>query len=60
MTDEVRRGEGESIATMWARMVGDAENGDGVAIANRHGKDVAVMISIDQYNELLARADLLD
>lgn len=42
----------DSVATQWARMVADAERGEVVAIANKHGKDVAVMISMERWHQL--------
>lgn len=52
----------QSVATMWAEMVKAAENGEVVAVANKHGKDVAVMLGIEQYTdmmwEMLCRANL--
>ena len=49
----------ESVATMWARMVRDAEAGEVVAIQNKHGKDVAVMMSVAQYEWLIHEIERL-
>ena len=49
----------ESVATMWARMVRDAENGEVVAIRDKHGKDVAVMMSLEQYEWLIHEVERL-
>lgn len=43
---------GKSVASMWAEMVRDAERGEVISIANKHGKDVAVMMSLDHYKAL--------
>ena len=47
--------EGKSVATLWAEMVQAAEGGEVVAIANRHGDDVAVMVGIREWEEIQQR-----
>lgn len=54
-----RRGEGESIATMWARMISEVEAGEVVAITNKFGKEVAVMISKEKFDALVADIERL-
>lgn len=49
----------ESVATMWARMVREAEAGEVIAIQNKHGKDVAVMMSTEKYDWLIAEIERL-
>ena len=49
----------QSVATMWARMVRDAEAGEIVAIRDKHGKDVAVMMSLEQYEWLIHEIERL-
>lgn len=48
--------EGRSVATMWAEMVKAAEGGEVVGIANKHGDDVAVMLSTDHYETIVMKA----
>ena len=48
-----RNGEGESVATMWARLVAEAERGEIVAIDNKWGEPVAVMMSAEHYRKMV-------
>ncbi len=50
-----RRGEGESIATMWGRLLTEVEGGEVVSIANKFGVDVAVMVSQGHWEDLQQR-----
>lgn len=43
-----KRQPGESVATMWARLLGECQHGP-VAIENKHGEVVAVMISYEHW-----------
>lgn len=50
-----RRGEGESVATYWARILHECEvTGEPVEIANKFGEVVAVMVSKAVWDDLQA------
>lgn len=50
---EERRGEGESVATYWARIMHEAEvTREPVEIANRRGDVVSVMVSAARWAEI--------
>lgn len=51
--------EGKSVATLWGEMIAIAEKGEVVAISNKFGDDVAVMMSLEKYNHLLAEIERL-
>lgn len=46
----------QSVASMWAEMVQAAVAGEVVGVVDKHGRDVAVMISLEMYEELVQRA----
>jgi hypothetical protein len=48
--------EGKSVATMWGEMVSAAERGEVVAIQNKFGDDVAVMMGMKEYQRLIEAA----
>lgn len=47
-----RNQEGVSIATMWGDMVTAAQAGEVVAVDDRFGNTVAVMLSVEKFEEL--------
>lgn len=44
--------EGVSVATMWGDMVTAAQAGEIVAVDNKFGETVAVMLSVQRFQEL--------
>lgn len=50
---EVRRGEGESVATMWGNMVTAVAAGEVIEVANRFGEVVGVMVPLALYQQLV-------
>lgn len=40
------------MASMWGDMLAEAARGEVVAVADRHGNDVAVMVSLEKFYEL--------
>ena len=44
--------EGVSVATMWGDMVTAAQAGEIVAVDNKFGETVAVMLSVETFKEL--------
>lgn len=42
----------KSVAVIWGEMVADAVNGEVVAIADKFGKDVAIMISLEGWRQM--------
>lgn len=52
MPRDIRAGEGRSIASLWGDMIAEAERGEVVGVANRHGETVAVMVSVGKFYEL--------
>lgn len=44
--------DGRSVATMWGEMVMAAQLGEVVGVEDRHGNMVAVMVSVEKFEEL--------
>lgn len=47
----------QSIATVWAEMVAATQLGEVVGITDKHGNDVAVMMSKEMYEEMVRRVE---
>jgi hypothetical protein len=47
-----KSGEGRSIASLWGDMVAEAQRGEVVAVTDKWGNDVAVMVSLEKFEEL--------
>jgi hypothetical protein len=47
-----RNNEGQSVASMWGNMVTLAAAGEIVAVDNKFGETVAVMLSVEKFEEL--------
>lgn len=54
----VKNQEGVSVATMWADMVTMAQQGEIVGVDDKWGNTVAVMLSVEKFEELTG-VDLL-
>lgn len=52
--DPITRQQGQSVATYWGMVLAAAARGEDVELADKHGKVVAVMISLERYQELTA------
>lgn len=50
MIGDEKRGEGESVATYWGRIMAECQHGP-IEIANKHGEVIAVMVSKDWWDE---------
>ncbi len=48
---EERRGEGESVATYWARILVECQAGP-IEIANKFGDVVAVMVHVEEWEQI--------
>lgn len=53
-SDPRGRRPGQSIANLWAEMVQAAVEGEVVAVTDKHGNDVAVMIGLEMWDAMQA------
>lgn len=55
-----RRGEGESVATMWGRMLAEVQDGPPIVLEDKFGNEIAVMMSKDHYDALVSQIAMED
>lgn len=52
--DPITRQQGQSVANYWGTVLAAAARGEDVELADKHGNVVAMMISVQRYQELTA------
>lgn len=50
----IHREAGQSVASFWGECLAAAARGEEIELANKHGVVVAMMVSVERYEELVS------